>query len=229
MSARGRHEFDLMGHEPADLVSSETLVAETDIEDIQYPAFRVLEKKKIIGIYLSNYLPWDTRRYSEAMIAKFDAKAAVNIRTFDTYDRIDDMTYMGIHDLLKYGRVGYTRVTDSLCREIRFGRISKEDARTLESHYQGISPTAEVQRFSRWLGLWEGTLDWFLHFLPNHGSFQAVDLNPVQQKFVNEFKVNYSPVHNTDNYIVYGKGLENFGPGGVIGDTESRRLVGSWK
>ncbi len=102
------------------------MIHPSEVEDIHYPTNSDLKKNNIVGIYLSNYLPWDSRRYSEEMIAKFGASAAKNKRTFDTYDRIDDKTYMTIHDILKQAKLGYSRVTDNLCREIRFKEYQKK-------------------------------------------------------------------------------------------------------
>ena len=85
---------------------------------------------------MSNYIPWDSRIFSEEMINSRGALAAKNCRTFDSYDRIDDMTYMNVHDCLKFWRLGYSRVTDNLTREIRFKRINKSDAKVIEKYYQ---------------------------------------------------------------------------------------------
>lgn len=209
MTRRSRHEFDLMGCEPAELVTVESLVQARDVEDLAYPADRLLARKKVHGLYLANYLPWDGRRYAEDMIARFGALAAHNSRTFDTYDRIDDRTYMTVHDLLKAAKLGYSRVTDSLCREIRFGRITKADARALEHYYQTEIPEAEIATFCAWLGIPVTGFRWF--GAPGSGGATTGSARPAlsvaQQAFIGSFQVNAPPVADGARYIVYGKGL----------------------
>lgn len=209
MSRRSRHEHDLMRNEPGDLITVESLLQPRDVEDLVYPSEQTLSRQGIRGIYLANYYPWDARRYSEEMIERFGARAALNRRTFDTYDRIDDCTYMTVHDVLKFARLGYSRVTDSLCREIRWNRISREDAKAVESHYQAQPVEAEIAQFGDWLGMRHDAMSWLLehvhhsHSLPTSGPA----LTPSQKAFVRGFQVNADPVWETSKYIIYGKGL----------------------
>jgi hypothetical protein len=145
------------------------------------------------------------------MIEKYNAFASINTRTFDTYDRIDDMTYMTIHDLLKYAKLGYSRVTDNLTQEIRFGRINKEDALVIEKFYQSQIPIKEIEIFLNWLGgiNLEG-FKWYLNSLPYKINFnfnEEVILNQTQIDFINSFKFNTDSVHSNNKFITYGKGL----------------------
>lgn len=206
MTRRSRHEFDLLGCEPAELITVESLVRRSDVEDLEYPADRLLARHGVRGLYLANYLPWDSRRYSEEMVTLYGALAAHNPRTFDTYDRIDDRTYMTVHDLLKQANLGYSRVTDNLCREIRFGRISREDALTIERHYQAEVPEAEIETFCAWLGIPAASYHWFGPPRSRKSSERPA-LNTAQQAFTGAFLVNAPAVAVGDKYIVYGKGL----------------------
>jgi len=210
MSRRSRASFDLMGLEPEEMISSETTINESDVYDLRYPAHYMLKRHRITGIYLSNYLPWDPRRFSEESIERFGALSGMNSRTFDTYDRIDDMTYMTIHDLLKYAKHGYSRVTDNLCREIRFGRITKDDARDLQSFYQAQAAGPGLDVFLDWLGMTNEALDWFFKRLPYqcNGAIGASELSVAQHSFVNSFVRNGPDVMANDHFILYGKGLD---------------------
>lgn len=207
MSRRGRHQFDLCGSEPADLVTTESLLVSTDIEDLEYPTDPELQRGRVRGLYLANYFPWDSRHYAEEMVARHGARCARNARTFDTYDRIDDRTYMTVHDLSKQRNLGYSRVTDSLCREIRFGRISRDDALILERHFQAEYPVAEIATFSRWLGLQPSAFNWLLHGLEKADPIPPPPLTATQRAFIDSFQTNADPVDTGEAYIVYGKGL----------------------
>lgn len=186
-------------------VSYEERLGQLDIEDIKYPENVNLDRLGVRGIYLSNYIPWDSRRFSEEMIAKFSALASKNKRTFDTYDRIDDVTYMTIHDVIKQAKLGYSRVTDNLCREIRFKRISKEDARSVESFYQAEYPRVEIEHFLRWLGMDYQGFQWYLDHLPfavNEAPVDTSELTSDQRAFIDSFEVNCVAVHENSEYIV---------------------------
>ena len=183
----------------------------TDIEDLEYPKNLELLNQNIVGIYLSNYIPWDSRLFSEEMIIKYNAYSALNTRTFDTYDRIDDMTYMTIHDILKFAKFGYSRVTDNLTREIRFGRINIDDARIIEKYYQSQIPIDEVNIFLKWLdGINLEGFKWYLKDLPFKVDFNlenSISLNSNQVNFINSFVNNSGNVHANNHFITFGKGL----------------------
>ena len=209
MSRRNRAQFDLLGIEPGELRSSETLVGESDVWDLLYPSDQALARTGLRGIYLSNFMPWDTRRYSEEMIQRFGALGAANPRTFDTYDRIDDMTYMAVHDVLKFYLHGYSRVTDNLCREIRFGRITRKDALAVERHYQAEYPEKEIKVFLDWLGMEKTAFEWYAEKLPYFGKApEHLRMDDSQESFASSFVANGSPVMNRKEFIVYGKGLQ---------------------
>jgi N-acetyl sugar amidotransferase len=210
MSRRDRHEYDLMGIEPDELVTTDTLLTRRDVEDLRYPSDAELARHDVVGLYLANYLPWDSRSYSEEAIERFGAVAAANPRTFDTYDRIDDMTYMTAHDLLKQAKLGYSRVTDNLVREIRFGRIERETAREVESCFQGEFPREQLRVLLDWLGMSEDALRWLLRRLPHGEPAESADrtLSADAQRFVDEYVVNGGTVHDPLGFTIFGKGLE---------------------
>jgi N-acetyl sugar amidotransferase len=210
MSRRDRHEYDLMGIEPDELVTTDTLLTRRDVEDLRYPSDAELARHDVIGLYLANYLPWDSRRYGEEAIERFGAIAAANPRTFDTYDRIDDMTYMTAHDLLKQAKLGYSRVTDNLVREIRFGRIEREAAREVESYFQGEFPREQLRVLLDWLGMSEDALRWLLRRLPHGEPVESTDrsLSEEAQRFVDGYVVNGGAVHDPLEFTIFGKGLE---------------------
>jgi hypothetical protein len=179
------------------------------IWDFKYPSDQDLMRTGLRGIYLANYLPWDSRRYSKVMIKKYQALSAKNSRTFDTYDRIDDRTYMTIHDILKSFQYGYSRVTDNLCREIRFKRINRKDALAVERHCQAEYPQPAICAFLKWLGMERAAFDWYAKTMHD---FKKVprnsNLDQNQQTFSFGFVANGPSVNDKNKSIIYGKGLK---------------------
>jgi hypothetical protein len=143
------------------------------------------------------------------MIERYGAVSARNRRTFDTYDRIDDQTYMTVHDMLKFSKLGYSRVTDNLCREIRFQRISKADARVVERYCQAETPEDDIAKFCEWLGISVVGFHWLGKQVDSSAERRllAPTLNDSQQAFVASFRASGAPV-GEGAYIVYGKGLD---------------------
>lgn len=214
MSRRSRHEFDLMGIEPDEMVTTDSLLRPRDVEDLRYPSDAELARTGVVGVYLANHLPWDSRRYSEEAIRRFGAASATNPRTFDPYDRIDDMTYMTVHDLLKQAKLGYSRVTDDLVRELRFGRIERRVAEELVRHFQRVYPADELRVFLDWIGMSEDALRLILRQLPFGDTVVTDDTGPGPalssdaKAFIDGFTVTNGQVHDRDRFTLFGKGLE---------------------
>jgi hypothetical protein len=142
------------------------------------------------------------------MIQRVGALGATNPRTFDSYDRIDDMTYMAVHDVLKFYLHGYSRVTDNLCREIRFGRITREDALTVERHYQAEYPEEQIKVFLDWLGMEYSAFDWYAARMPFFAKKNyKTPLSRSAKSFVSSFTLNGPPVNSSETFLIYGKGL----------------------
>jgi N-acetyl sugar amidotransferase len=217
MTRMSRHSFDLLNTEPLDLVRPETLLHDIDVEDLLYPSDRLLHRSGVRGIYLANFLPWDSRANAEFATSTLGALACRNDRTFDTYDRIDDGCYMGVHDHLKFSKYGYSRVTDSLCREIRFGRVSRDVAKEIEGFYQKDAADESIVQFASWIGISDtSSLDWLIQwsggiesFLPMSSSElgDSRPLSPQAQQFVASFHTNSQAISEDRDYRLFGKGL----------------------
>ena len=212
MSRRDRHEFDLMALEPQEFVSSATLVRHADVADLRYPTDQELARTSVRGLYMANYLPWDSRTYSEDAIHRFGAVPATNPRTYDPYDRIDDITYMTAHDLLKFAKLGYSRVTDTLVQEIRFGRIERGVATEIRDAFSHSFPTDELNVFLEWLGISQNSFLWLLRRLPFGDALAArqssVRLTLAAETFLAGFVSPRMRVHIDHRPILFGKGLE---------------------
>jgi len=216
MTRRSRNEHDLMGFEAHQLASGESLLKDTDVLTSNYPSDRELAYVGVRGIYLSNYIPWDRRLYSESAVHQFSAEAARCLGTFDTYDHVDNLVYMSIHDVIKRRKLGYGRVRDHLCQEIRFGRISKADAINIESTYNNIAQTESYlsisQVFFDWLGMNRQAFEWLLnyHFGLNKikNKNKSIEITSTQSKFLKGYLSNKKNIESEKKFILIGKGLK---------------------
>lgn len=151
MTRRYRKEHDLMGLEAEDCVDQQGL-SERDLSAFFYPSDAQLRKAGVRGIYLGNFHRWDTKAQHEEMVTLYRQYQGPLPRTFDTYNDIDDMHFTGMHDLLKILKFGYGKVVDDACREIRYGRLQRDEAIALIArHDQQAAPNADA--LSQFIGM----------------------------------------------------------------------------
>ena len=222
MTRRYRKDHDLMGYEADDLLSIENTITEKDIWQYRYPSDDEINSIGVRGIYLGNYLRWDPKAQHEEMIKKFDYKTSRFNRTFDCYDFVDCFNYMQIHDLLKFYKHGYSKVTDHACREIRFGRISRERGIKLVNYYQ-FKEIKYQNLFAKWLGISEDSIDFIKNQFRNKLFWEQYDLEKWSFKnFGNNLKNQKNDIcldsneefistdklelNQNPDYIIYGKG-----------------------
>jgi hypothetical protein len=123
-----RQEHDMRGFEPEDLLNQPDSPFELrDLAPFFYPSDEEIEQTGLRGIYLSNYVSWNGKTQCEQMIRDYDFETArERDRTFNIYDKLDDVHANGVHDYLKYLKFGYGRATDDASTEIRHGRMTRE-------------------------------------------------------------------------------------------------------
>lgn len=224
MTRRYRQDHDLMGHEADDLLSIFDVLKEKDIWQYRYPSDQDIYTIGVRGIYLGNYVRWDPKAQHEQMMREYDYQTASFNRTFDCYDYVDCFNYMDLHDLLKLYKHGYSKVTDHACREIRFGRISRDQGLALVRKHE-LASLAYIDQFCEWLGITKRSLQFmidqhrnpqFWHQIePNKWKFNgwSVQNNYNQlieddlMKLPNIFEANSLLEYNREaQYITIGKG-----------------------
>ncbi len=161
MSRRYRKDHDLLRHEASDLPSLFDVLTEADMEPWRYPDDKALDTVGVRGIYLGNFVRWDPKAQHEQMIEQHDYRTCRFDRTFDTYDHVDCFNYMNLHDVLKLYRHGYSKVTDHACREIRHGRLTRNQALALVRNHEQ-QPARYDERFCEWLGIDRRGLDFLM-------------------------------------------------------------------
>lgn len=168
MTRRYRKDHDLMGHEADDLLSIFDTLKEEDIWQYRYPDDQDLNAVGVRGIYLGNYVRWDPKAQHEQMMREYDYRTSAFNRTFDCYDHVDCFNYMNLHDQFKLFKHGYSKVTDHACREIRHGRLTREEGLALVRRHEQ-APVEYSQLFMDWLGVTQRSLQFIMdqHRNPN--------------------------------------------------------------
>jgi len=152
MTRKYRKEHDLMGLEAEDLLDDAVELAPADVEQFRYPHDKELEAVGVRGIYLNNYIRWDSKAQHERMIAMYGYETMTQQRTFDTYNDVDCFHYSGLHDYIKFSKWGYGKVTDHAVREIRLRRLTREEGIDMVGRYSAVEP-ADLSLFLQWVGM----------------------------------------------------------------------------
>ena len=140
-----------MGYEAEDLIDR-GLLNERDLQNFLYPHDKEIAAVGIRGIYLNNYIRWDSKAQHEMMIESYNYESDFQQRTFDTYNDLDCYHYSGLHDKIKYLKWGYSKVSDHATREIRLRRMSRSEGIDLVQKYINIEPK-DTELFCNWLGI----------------------------------------------------------------------------
>lgn len=157
MNRRYRLEHDMMGFVADDIINNQSNLNENDLSPFIYPHDNEIEAIGVKGIFLSNYIPWDTKKQHELMIQKYDYKTLNLERTIDTYNDVDSLIYTDLHDYIKYVKHGYGKITDHLTREIRWKRISRNKAIDVLHEYSLDNKPNFLSEFLEWLDMNENT------------------------------------------------------------------------
>jgi N-acetyl sugar amidotransferase len=152
MTRRNRADHDLMGIEAADLVKPYNTISKDDLYNYVYPPFQDLIAGSVRGIYLGNYVRWDTFAQHRKMVKQYDYLGRRFSRTFYHYDNPDCYVYNGVHDILKLFKHGYTKARDQLVREIRFNRVTRNQAAHALVKYEN-SQDENLAKFAEWIGI----------------------------------------------------------------------------
>ena len=127
----------------------------------QYPSDEELDDAGIRGIYLSNFWPWDANEHVKLVMEKYDWKPARQPfeRTYRTMSNLDDMHENGIHDYLKFIKLGYGRGTDHSCKDIRAGRMTRDEGIGMVKKYDAVKPRRDLERWLQYVGMSEAEFD----------------------------------------------------------------------
>tara|TARA_X000000950_G_C13842896_1_gene631053 strand:+ start:301 stop:1557 length:1257 start_codon:yes stop_codon:yes gene_type:complete len=124
-------------------------VNQKDLAPLIYPPLQEIYKKNLRGIYLGNYILWDSKKQTEQMIKLYGYETMKQSRTHNTYESIYCKINAGSHDLIKFLKYRYGKVIDHINRDIRFKRISRAEAKYIVYKYQSKIPD-DLDTFLRW-------------------------------------------------------------------------------
>lgn len=210
MTQKYRREHDLMGVDAESLIDDASGFTEKVMRRFLYPSDAQIEKHAIRGIYLGNYLRWDSKTQHEKMIDLYGYETAEQTRTFNTYEDVDSFFYSDAHDYIKFLKFGFGKVSDHASREIRLKRMTREEGIDMVMKYQKKQPNY-LPLFLHWAGIteqefysavnkhrdpsiWEENKSgkWILRdSLVNHRDDQGVDQVRLEKQENSEYRITH--------------------------------------
>ena len=130
----------------------------TEVHPYRYPHDEEIAAVGVRSLYLGNYMRWDTKAQHEAMMDRYDYEAVPQTRTFDTYNDLDCWMHSDLHDYIKCANWGYGRASDHAVRELRFRRLTREQAGSVAYEYEA-KPPANADLFLQWIGMTRNGFD----------------------------------------------------------------------
>ena len=148
-TAKTRLEHALRGYDWYDMVDTDFGIREQDVLWAKYPSDDEIDEVGVRGVYVSNYFRWEANDHSRLVMDLYDWEPSPEPfdRTYRRISNLDDMHENGVHDYLKYVKFGYGRGTDHACKDIRAGRMTRDEGIEMVRRYDHVKP----RDLERWL------------------------------------------------------------------------------
>ena len=127
----------------------------------QYPSDDEIDAVGVRGIYLMNYEHWDGNENAKLAMGKYGWQPAREPfeRTYRRISNVDDMHENGIHDYLKFVKLGYGRGSDHSCKDIRAGVMTRAQGIEMVRKYDHVKPRRDLERWLGYVNMSEAEFD----------------------------------------------------------------------
>ena len=168
-------------------------IDERDLEPFKFPSQETLNKNKVYGIYLGNYLPWDVKEQVKIIKKELNWKGdeVEGIPPIYDYEKIE--CYMqGVRDYLKYIKRGFGRTSHLVSIDIRNNRLDREEGLRLVKTYDGRRPKA-LDFFLKLTGITE---DEFYDYAFNHivDPHEEIDREILKKNISNNVPIDFEEI-----------------------------------
>jgi N-acetyl sugar amidotransferase len=155
------HDFTDEGLEKLERAELKEGLETRDLLWGQYPSDDEIDAVGVRGIFLSNFVDWDANRHVELVTKEYGWKPAQQPfeRTYRMFSNLDDMHENGIHDYLKFVKLGYGRGSDHACKDIRAGLMTREQGIAMVRRYDHVKPRRDLARWLSYVGMSEDEFD----------------------------------------------------------------------
>jgi N-acetyl sugar amidotransferase len=161
MTAKYRLEHAQRGYDWHDMIEETEGLTQQDLLWAKYPSDEELADVGVRGIYLANFVDWEANEQTRLMVDEwgFEPNPEPFERTYRRMSNLDDMHENGAHDYLKYVKFGYGRGTDHACKDIRAGKMTREEGIEMVRTYDPVKPMKDLTRWLQYVGMSEEEFD----------------------------------------------------------------------
>jgi len=155
------HDFTDDGLEKLERPELKEGLSEKDLRWGHYPSDDEIVDVGVRGVYLGNYVDWDANEHVKLVLDQYDWEPARQPfeRTYRMFSNLDDMHENGLHDYLKFVKLGYGRGSDHACKDIRSGAMTREEGVEMVRKYDHVKPRRDLERWLAYTGLNEEEFD----------------------------------------------------------------------
>ncbi len=191
------HDFTDRGLEKLGRADLKEGLSEKDLKWGQYPSDQDIDRVDVRGIYLSNFVFWDANAHAKMVMDLYDWKPAQQPfeRTYRSFSNLDDMHENGIHDYLKFIKLGYGRGSDHSCKDIRAGIMTRDEGIEMVRKYDHVKPRRDLDRWLEYVGMKEEEFDFICDSFRDHRVWRIEDGQWVKDTIWGE-PTAYGSVHN---------------------------------
>jgi N-acetyl sugar amidotransferase len=164
------------------MISGDFQLDPRDLIPYSYPALRDLKKLKYRSVCLGSFIPWDPRTQSQLIMDKLgwegDQVEGMPPGLY-TYEKIECFM-QGVRDYIKHLKRGYGRVTQMTALDVRYGRMTLEEANKLVAGHEGRRPQS-LDFFLEYLDLTEDQFNTIVSktvVAPHEPDFKTIQLAP---------------------------------------------------
>jgi hypothetical protein len=167
----------------------------------QYPSDEEIDEVGVRGIYLSNFADWDANKHVKLVEELYGWRRAEQPfeRTYRNFSNLDDMHENGIHDYLKFIKLGYGRGTDHSCKDIRAGLMTREQGIEMVRKYDHVKPRRDLNRWLTYVDMTEEEFDRTCDIFRDPRVWRVEDGRWVKDNIWEEAS-DYGPVHLQASY-----------------------------
>ena len=135
-------------------------ITNQDMNLWKYPDDQSIKNIGLRQLYLGHYTQWEANIHLKEMIDKYEFEVSNEPfeRTYRTGSNLDDIHENGIHDYLKYIKFGYGRCTDHASKDIRAGKMSREEGIRLVNKMDPIK-SKDLERWLNYVDMTEEDFD----------------------------------------------------------------------
>jgi len=162
----------------------------------QYPSDEEIDTFGVRGIYLSNFVNWDANQHVKLVMEQYGWRPAQQSfeRTYRMFSNLDDMHENGIHDYLKFIKLGYGRGSDHACKDIRGGLMTRDQGIEMVRKYDHVKPRRDLERWLQYVNMTEEDFDHVCDTFRDQRVWRIQDGQWVKDNIWGEPSA-YGPVH----------------------------------